>query len=207
MKEIFRHVKLFLLFAVLIFTGLIDAQNTKQQYQTYVSKVYNFSFAYPPSFTLKEYYPESVSISESKDFWVDTEVIDVDTWYMEKLEFEPGKKIDADKIKAAALDHAILSNSADGPDGSFYSNNPKIELDYFSNNGLRTIRFYLDGIYENYEAGTKTVNPIGPFYGIDISTGKKLTVLVIFFRSESLANQAQQIIIKNIADSVKLTGK
>lgn len=205
--KVFYLTKLFLLSVSLVLSIRVCAQNPVQQNQTYISKTHNFSFEYPKSFTLKEYYPESVSISESKDFWIDAEVIDVDTWYREKLEFEPGKKIDADKIRATALDHAILSNSADGPDGSFYSNNPKIELDYFSSNGLRTIRFYLDGIYEDYEAGTKTVKPIGPFYGIDISTGKKLMVLVVCFRSESLANQAQQIIIKNITDSVKLTNK
>lgn len=200
-----RNIAAFIFFLLLFSFQTNRAQS--QKYQTYLSKVHNFSFEYPQTFTLKEYYTESVSISESKDFWIDAEVIDVKTWYREKIEFEPGKKIDSDRIKAAAIDQAILSNSADGPDGSFYSENPKIELDYFSINGLRTIRFYLDGIYEDYEAGTKTVNPIGPFYGIDISTGNKLMVLLIFFRSESLANQSQQIIIKKIADSVRLTGK
>lgn len=207
MKRIFHVAKYLVLLVVIIFSEKVEGQNINQKYQTYVSTVHNFSFEYPQSFSLKEYYPESVSLSGSKDFWINLDVIDVENWCKEKLEFEPGIKIDSDKLRAAALDQAMLSNSADGPDGSFYSNNPKVEKDYFSGNGLRTFRFYLDGIYEDYEAGTKTVNPIGPFYGIDISAGRKKLVLLIAISAEKLADKNQMLVIEKIADSVKLTNK
>ncbi len=187
--------------------SIASAQSSTQEYlgwQKYISTVHNISFYYPKNFKIKEFGPSSLNLSGSKGFGCEIDISNIEEIYKMITQFSSGQTISSDKMKEVAFNRAMAYNSADGPDGSYYGSDPIIDKEFKTSQGLRAIKFYMTGVTEDYIAETTSKVKIGPFYGVDISSKSRRTVIVIMFQTGELANSGEEKLMDKIVESISI---